>query len=472
MTSENDPFADDRLNRKPDAELLTKLISNQPRPAVISIDAPWGGGKTTFVTMWRRYLTSLGHPTVYYNAWETDFVEDPLVSFIGEFEEDIAALHGGREENTAARNKWKRVRALAMGVIRSTGPLAMRIATQGLLSVPDVKSALGFVSEADAEISEYAAKMTEERLAAYATEKSAVKAFRETLREFIASLSTTDLPHLPVVIFVDELDRCRPSFAIALLERIKHLFAVEDVVFVLALDKDQLAHTVRAIYGQGFAAEGYLRRFIDFDFHLSLPRGKNFAEYLAEKHRLTEVYSANEASRDEYQVVVPAFSLLSDMYSLSLRDQEQAFSRIVLALKSAETPRHYLYTQLVILLGVLRMGAPELYRRYMSGSAGVREILKSLETQRGGEKYLDRRVGEVALVYLLMSSDRGSDAKDIIAEMKATAANENAPTDEQQRAKDLLQLMQILSGQGGEYALKTTLARLEKINRQVEVEYY
>src|SRR5687768_17042097 len=79
-----DPFAHDRLRRKDEAEQLTTLVEHAPTPLVLSLDAEWGTGKTTFVRMWRQLLEDSSHKTIYFNAWETDFIADPLVALVGE----------------------------------------------------------------------------------------------------------------------------------------------------------------------------------------------------------------------------------------------------------------------------------------------------------------------------------------------------------------------------------------------------
>ena len=80
----DNPFANDKLERKNFAENLTQLISSTNQPFVISIEAPWGWGKTTFINMWKKQLDTLGYTCLYFNAWESDFVEDPLIAFVGE----------------------------------------------------------------------------------------------------------------------------------------------------------------------------------------------------------------------------------------------------------------------------------------------------------------------------------------------------------------------------------------------------
>src|SRR5690242_5599096 len=102
----------------------------------------------------------------------------------------------------------------------------------------------------DQSISKLLEEVAEERIQAYEQEKRGTKAFRDSLTEFAVLAANADDRRGPVVFFVDELDRCRPDYAVALLERIKHLFNVEGVVFVLSIDRQQLVNSVKAIYGE------------------------------------------------------------------------------------------------------------------------------------------------------------------------------------------------------------------------------
>ena len=92
----------------------------------------------------------------------------------------------------------------------------------------------------------------------------------------------------PLVIGIDELDRCRPSYAIEMLELAKHLFAVDHVVFALAVNRSELAHSVKVLYGQDFDAARYLRRFFDLDFRLPQPDRTAFIKQLMEATELND----------------------------------------------------------------------------------------------------------------------------------------------------------------------------------------
>ena len=109
--------------------------------------------------------------------------------------------------------------------------------------------------------------------------KKAVREFKEALLELSNQLSES-IPNHPLVFAIDELDRCRPSYAVELLEVAKHLFSVNNVVFVLVINQLELAQSVKALYGQTFDAEGYLQRFFDLDFRLPDPDRSRFVDAL------------------------------------------------------------------------------------------------------------------------------------------------------------------------------------------------
>lgn len=94
---EHDPFINDKLGRRETGVFLTKLISTVNEPFVLALDAGWGKGKTTFIDMWSKHLKKEEFTTLYYNAWENDFVEDPLISFIGEMGKLIDGLSGAKK---------------------------------------------------------------------------------------------------------------------------------------------------------------------------------------------------------------------------------------------------------------------------------------------------------------------------------------------------------------------------------------
>lgn len=73
-----------------------------------------------------------------------------------------------------------------------------------------------------------------------------------------------------ILIIIDELDRCKPTYALEILERMKHFFTNDNIIFLYAANKSQLAHTICHEYGVSFDSHNYFNRFFDINISLSL----------------------------------------------------------------------------------------------------------------------------------------------------------------------------------------------------------
>ena len=108
-------------------------------------------------------------------------------------------------------------------------------------------------------ISELASETTvdiiKEKIKDYEISKKSIVNLKSELKKFVESLDTKEECPLPFVFFIDELDRCKPDFAIELLERAKHLFNIPGILFVLALDRNQLEQSVKKVIFQIILSE-------------------------------------------------------------------------------------------------------------------------------------------------------------------------------------------------------------------------
>jgi hypothetical protein len=193
---------------------------------------------------------------------------------------------------------------------------------------------------------------------------------------------------------VDELDRCRPPFAVALLERVKHLFAVPGVVFVLGVHVTQLGNAVRALYGTGIDAEGYLRRIIDLTFTLPSPDADAFSRHLIASYDITEVVDAygKPVGGDEPSEELRAhFAGLVGAAGLTLRDQAACFFQLNYLLRSLDSSRR-VEVGFAVLLVLLRHRWRKVYDRVRWSGSRTREVLDALRS--------DNDAGEAVVGYL------------------------------------------------------------------------
>ncbi|MEC9291138.1 MAG: P-loop NTPase fold protein [Pseudomonadota bacterium] len=227
---------DDRFNRKDLAEKLTEAICKfspfYDDSYVLSLNAPFGSGKSTFIEMWQNMLQEeQGMECIYLNAWEHDFDDEPIVPILSTL---LAAMP----------NKGIDLRSAFFGAMAST--------TNDLIAHKlgvDVKKVIKEAGEAG-DINSVGAEIYK----GYHFKKEAFKKLRESLTDFVESLDKR-----PLVIFVDELDRARPDYSIRFLETIKHMFPVQGICFVLSVDKGQLEKSVAQVYGDIDFKNYYLR---------------------------------------------------------------------------------------------------------------------------------------------------------------------------------------------------------------------
>ena len=197
--------------------------------------------------------------------------------------------------------------------------------------------------------------------------------FRASLGEFATRLAESK-HNLPLIVVIDELDRCRPSYAVELLETAKHLFMVDGVVFVLAVNRSELAHSVRAIYGSDFDAPGYLRRFFDVDFRLPDADRQRFLEETLDRAGL------QGDNRDVIKYWLPAFFVASD---LSLRRIAQSIHRLGVVFASLRSDRPALAFAATMAL-VMRTLDSDLYSAFARGEVGEQKALEFLRSHAPG----------------------------------------------------------------------------------------
>lgn len=255
----------DLFRRKDFADRLTNLVKNIEDPTIFLLDAQWGAGKTTFLNQWKGELRTAGIPVIKFDAFERDYQEDPFISLSAEI---VAAAK--------KMGTWRDLRIKFVDRASSLGKVFLSIAAQTAVS----KASLGFLSRADVKdlgkaLAEEFSPKLKERLEAAEANAELLSSFHEALEKLAKgmSLKSSEERKLPLVLIVDELDRCRPSFAVELIEKIKHVFSVRGVHFVLSAHLPQLAKIFQHSHGLGEEEQAliYLEKFYDVRIRFPTP---------------------------------------------------------------------------------------------------------------------------------------------------------------------------------------------------------
>jgi KAP family P-loop domain len=346
------PFDGDLFERRELAERLTPLLSRLPDGGVIAIDANWGEGKTWFGRNWCAQLKQRGFPTAYIDAFESDFVDDPFLLLAAEIRATFA--NSGEE----VKRRFTE-RATAVGKVLL--PAIAKGAARGLTKVIVGEAGTDEIVEALTALTDKAEegldKVIEDRLQELQKRKGTIDAFKKALVELARGSGQ------PVIVFVDELDRCRPTFAVQFIERTKHFFEVPNVVFVLLLNRRQLEAATRGIYGADLDANLYLSKFITLT--ISLPR-RDAAEHGQDDFLKRYIRAVGKrlgyVHDGSFEEFVQALGGLAAINKLTARDIDRAMAYYGIA------GRVGLGAPLVAYLILLRMRGPELFRAIRSGS--------------------------------------------------------------------------------------------------------
>ena len=397
----DNPFQYDTLDRKESVKILARLIASMEGPAVLGIDADWGNGKTTFLRMLQRFLENGAVPVVSFNAWESDYVSDPFTAIATELTDRLGKRADATDQK--ARDRIEAGLQRAKAVIRARTPA---IVQSLLAALPVVGKPLGEIVDGLRD------SYVDERVSAYRDARKSVEEFKVALQD-IADAVSADREHALLVVIIDELDRCRPSYAVELLEVAKHLFSVDGVVFVIAVNRGELAHSVQALYGSGFDARGYLGRFFDVDFRLPDPDRSRFVKELIEAVGI-RAYLGRAADRSGAGELSTLESLLACFFGepvVSLRTAARAIHHLGMVYAALADKRLVLGTTTAALV-TLRTLDRELYYRFVGGRASDADVVDGIVEHLGENARVEHEREIAAFEAWIIASQQERDRGD------------------------------------------------------------
>ena len=244
-----DSFVKNSVGRNDSLLKFIEMLNYQDDLYSIALDGRWGSGKTFFVKQCKLVLDCLNEEnqyayekqildvidqveisklkkmnfkTVYFDAWKNDSDLDPIVSL-------------SKSISTTAFNIKTKVKSVAI----ETGKELVETAVKEIAKI-DIDSILDI----------------------FRTEEDIEAKFKKELASLIPKNGR-------LIVFIDELDRCRPTYAVKLLERVQHFFDNNKITFVFSVNLYELKNTIQKLYGPSFDGDRYLNRF--FYSIISLP---------------------------------------------------------------------------------------------------------------------------------------------------------------------------------------------------------
>lgn len=364
----------DSLSRNKNLEVIMKFLNNLESQMVLNLDDDWGTGKTVFL----KQLEYLGnfeetnenirninseviddfkskYTTFYFNAWEQDLYDNPLESLVYSLLMKMAEVEdsGEIQEQTlrTVNNVLKKIGILSANVLVKT-------ITKGSIELTDC------VQE-------------KENLIPSIT---SIEMKRDAINELLGEI--LDESNEKILIIVDELDRCKPSYAVKLLEVIKHFFVNGQVVFLFGSNKKELSETVKHEYGNNFDGYKYLNRFFNFEFTLPKIDTEEYA-----KNAIGNSFSHGDVRHKEAMIVIEFFGFsMRDIDRFSalfkalipyLNRENNGFNRVEPTIK---------YLMLLYSIG-LRIHSGEEYKRFVSGK-GLEGLMNFYNSRKKDHDYI------------------------------------------------------------------------------------
>lgn len=302
-TEENiiETLYNDPINRNKDIVYFYNILQAQESASAIAIDGRWGSGKTFFVRQTKMVINALNPSStideetkakatvrlpfskndeenenysiaVYYDAWENDNDTEPVLSLIYEITKQLSVDFSLSD----------------ISVVKTAGAIIEAISGHNINGIKD-------------------ALTSEDPFKKFKEEKDV----EQKIKDFFASILVERGNRL--IIFIDELDRCKPTFAVHLLEQIKHYIFDDRITFVFSINLEQLQHTIKQYYGADFDSCRYLDRF--FDLRISMPPAN------------MEKFYSEIGLESRYYVDIVTKRIIN-MYNFELREITRFYSQI------------------------------------------------------------------------------------------------------------------------------------------------
>jgi hypothetical protein len=273
----------DKFGLEPFADMLTNYLQVESNfvdeSYVLSLNSGFGSGKSTFFEMWANKLTSSGDnvfKVVSINAWESDFQGDPLLAIVSYLLQVFPPSKGSKKDIESIKETTGKLCKFALSVGNDV--------VQKFTGIDVIKAG----RYAEPEESKTETELGHACFQLYQERRKLFEKLKGLLRKITGDHGQSTL------IIIDELDRCKPNYAIEFLETIKHFFDIKGLIFVIGVDKGQLSSSAKALFGHDLDFDEYYRKFAHRN--VSLPVNtktmtKNFCQKIVKEYLTPEAFA-------------------------------------------------------------------------------------------------------------------------------------------------------------------------------------
>lgn len=327
-----------KLEKLEPSKIIEELENNSDYIQRIFMDAPWGMGKSFFSKALKEKIDKENETRgedikfININAWETDYFSDPMKSIIGE-------LNTHKLLNSETQRVIEKIME---NIFKAGGKFLLNLFLKKFQINADdwkeLKSLLNGISTSE--------------LKDYKNYKELVDKFKEYL----------SLEKELKVIVIDELDRCKPIYAIELLETIKHFFGVKNIIFIFLVNKEQLKSIASTSYLTEDKCSEYFEKFFDIQFNLPKLEYEDFIQIEYDDYNQARIYGLNEQNTSNGKLIsddtvriyeslfLDAFNSNCDSSIVSPRNFIKSFKKFKILLSSLSIWERSSYPLMIVLI--------------------------------------------------------------------------------------------------------------------------
>ncbi|MFW5499657.1 MULTISPECIES: KAP family P-loop NTPase fold protein [unclassified Maridesulfovibrio] len=391
----------DIFRRKEFGESLRSLFGNVEDPMVAILDEPWGAGKSTFIKMWCGHMRLHGFPVIYFDAFKHDYSDDAFIAIAGEV---VAAAQELDVPSSTTQDFIDNAAQVGVQVASAVGKGIIKRGLQKFVGKEGEEELSEILTESTQVAFDGMESILKAKLASRRQERKSFKNFSKILDSVAINMSSQLQDYLvandidgnipneenskrPLIIVIDELDRCKPTFALDVLEKIKHFFSREGIHFFLVTHMEQLECAVSSSYGLDTHAGTYLEKF--YDLRVKFPNKDNSAVKTVYSfgHYLLDIIDCEQDSRSDS--FVHALEMFCEDHEIELRTMSKIATRYFLARRgSLAKDNPYI---LLFLCFTLHLDE-SLYSKIRSGTNSVQDIQNVIyfnETDREEDPFSD-----------------------------------------------------------------------------------
>lgn len=376
-------FQDDLLGLENFAKRLESFIATEhdfiEGGLVLALNSKFGSGKTTFLQMWKASLEGPKEGTdrllvISLNAWESDYYGDPLFAIISALVERLEIT--GQSATSL------------IDAAKDLGWFATAIGGQVVKKITGIDAVeAGELAEKKKRNRQDSVQAIPDTFTIYQGRKTAMESLKEAIRKFVAASK-------PRVLFlVDELDRCRPDYAITYLETIKHIFDIKGAVFLLAADRKQLENSAKTAFGPDLDFEEYYRKFVHRE--ITLPPISE-AGYMKIASKYVDYYLEREGTRNCFMKLehhrIENISEIVGALKLTPRQIQEVFRILGHIFATSEDKKGLLYWCIAvgcITMAALKIGESKLFHLLGSEQLDPKEAVDFLSHLDGVKDHVN-----------------------------------------------------------------------------------